>query len=290
MQQLLITGASGQLARQAAQFALEECSTDQLILVSRNVEALRDFAELGVEVRYGDFADRASLESAFSGAGRMLLVSVTDLENRITLHGAAIDAAVAAGVDHIVYTSGLAPAPPNPAVVAASHHATEQKLSQSGLAWTVLRNSLYAEYQVAEAKQAIRTGVLEHNRGDGRVAYVSRQDCARAAAAVLLAGGHRNSVYDITGPETFGAADLVRLYAELGGRRVTAVALDDAAFVDRLVSLAAGDDHAQYGAELVASFGRSIREGYMADCTDAIERLTGRQPIGLRQILAAEIR
>lgn len=290
MQRLLITGASGQLASQAARFALEDCAPDQLILVSRNVNALKDFAERGVDVRFGDFADQDSLGDAFAGADRMLLVSVTDLRNRIALQRGAIEAAIGAGVNHIIYTSGLSPAPPNPAVVAPSHYATEQFLMKSGVAWTVLRNSLYSDFQVAEATQAIRSGILEHNRGDGLVAYVSRKDCAAVAAAVLRADGHADSVYDITGPEPYGAPDLARIYGELGGATVDAVDLDDTALISRIIGPETSNDHSKYGAELVASFGRSIREGYMANCTDTVEQLTGRPAICLRQVLLASTR
>ena len=124
-----------------------------------------------------------------------------------------------------------------------------------------------------------------HNRGGGRVAYVAREDCAAAAAAVLLAGGHDRAVYEITGSETFTADELAALYGELGGRAVRARALDDAEFVATLIGGAAADDHLRYGAELVASFGRSIREGYMDSCTDDVARLTGRRPLTLAQVL-----
>src|SRR5207253_1962148 len=135
-------------------------------------------AARGVTVRGGDFAQPASLRSAFAGGDRLLLVSATDLERRIGQHRAAIEAAKEAGVKHVIYTSGLAPQPPNPAVVAPSHFATEQALAASGMAWTVLRNSLYADYQVPEATQAVAAGELLHNRGSGKAAYVAREDCA----------------------------------------------------------------------------------------------------------------
>jgi NAD(P)H dehydrogenase (quinone) len=254
--------------------------------VTRNPAALADLAERGVEVRYGDFDERGSLPAAFSGARRMLLVSATDLERRVEQHRAAIGAAAAAGVRHVVYTSALGPEPPNPAVVARSHHATEQALVQSGLAWTVLRNSLYAEYQAPEAEAALATGTLTHNRGDGRIAYVSREDCAAVAAAVLATDGHEGAVYDVTGPEPFTAERLARLYAVLGGRRVEAVAVGDDDFVAGLVGAAgSADDHLRYGAELVASFGRAIREGYFASCTDTVARLSGRAARTLRDVL-----
>ena len=285
-ERLVISGASGHLGRRAAEFVLASVAPDRVILVTRTPDALADLAARGVTVRGGDFAEPASLRNAFAGGVRLLLVSATDLKRRVEQHRGAIDAARAAGVKHVIYTSGLAPQPPNPAVVAPSHYATEQALASSGIAWTVLRNSLYADYQVPEATQAIATRVLVHNRGSGKAAYVAREDCAAVAAAVLVRGGHEGAVYDVTGPEAFSAADLAALYAKLGGRPIEARSLDDAAFVAALVGSATGDDHLRYGAELVASFGRSIREGYMQSCTDTVTRITGRAAIPLRQVLA----
>ena len=151
----MITGASGKLGRRAAELTLEKCPPERLILVTRNPEGLTDLGERGADVRFGDFSDPPSLRKAFAGGERMLLVSTTNLGLRINQHRAAIDAAVAAGVGHVIYTSVLLPAPPNPSVIAPSHHFTERALAESGMSWTVLRNSLYADYQVPEAVRAI---------------------------------------------------------------------------------------------------------------------------------------
>jgi NAD(P)H dehydrogenase (quinone) len=283
---LAITGASGQLARRAAELVLETVPPEDVILTTRTPAALAAFTARGVTVRRADFAEPQSLGAAFAGAQRLLLVSATDLAHRSEQHLAALEAAKTAGVRRVIYTSGLKPEPPNPAVVAPSHYATEQALTQSGLDWTILRNSLYADYQLSEGERAIETGVIVHNRGSGAVAYVAREDCAAAAAAVLLQDGHERVVYEITGSERFAAGALAALYARLGHRVVQARALDDAAFIATLVGNATGDDHLRYGAELVASFGRSIREGYMDSCTDAVAMLTGREPLTLEQVLA----
>ena len=282
---LVITGGSGQLARRAAELLLAKVAPQDLIVTTRTPAGLRSLAERGVIVRQADFAAPPTLRAAFAGAERMLLVSATDLRQRTAQHRAAIEAAKAAGVRHVVYTSGLKPEPPNPAVVAPSHYATEQALVQSGMGWTILRNSLYADYQIPEASQAIAAGVLIHNRGAGKVAYVAREDCAAVAAAVLLAPGHAGKCYDVTGPKAYAAADLAALYGELGRRPVIERSVSDAELVAGIVGTAAGDDHLRYGAELVASFGRSIRDGYMDACTDHVAKLTGRPPRSLREVL-----
>ncbi|HSC14124.1 MAG TPA: NAD(P)H-binding protein [Gammaproteobacteria bacterium] len=282
---LIITGGSGQLARRAAELLLAKIAPQDVIVTTRTPAGLRSLAERGVIVRQADFAAPQTLRAAFAGAERMLLVSATDLVQRTAQHRAAIEAAKAAGVRHVVYTSGLRPEPPNPAVVAPSHYATEQALMQSGMAWTILRNSLYADYQIPEASQAIAAGALVHNRGAGKVAYVARDDCAAVAAAVLVAAGQAGKCYDVTGPKAYAAAELAAMYAELGGRPVIERRVDDAELVASIVGGAGGDDHLRYGAELVASFGRSIREGYMDACTDHVAKLTARPARSLRDVL-----
>jgi NAD(P)H dehydrogenase (quinone) len=289
-ERLAITGASGQLGRRVAELVLAKGAGENLILATRTPGKLAELRARGAQVRFADFDDTKSLRAAFAGAERLLLISATDLQRRIVQHQAAIDAAKHAGVRHVIYTSGSKPAPPNPAAVAPSHYATERALEASGLGWTVLRNSLYADYQVAEAARAIETGLLVHNRGDGAVAYVARDDCAAAAAAVLLQSGHAGAVYDITGGERYTSDALAALYAELGSRPVEVRRVDDAAFVAGLVGNATADDHLRYGAELLASFGRAIREGYLDVTSDAVARLTGSRPRTLREVLETHLR
>ena len=282
---LLVAGASGKLGRRTAELLLDTGAASELILVTRTPGAVADLGERGCDVRFGDYSEPDSLADAYAGAERMLLISASDIEIRAEQHRAAIRAAAAVGVRHIAYTSGLNPEPPNPAAVGPSHYATEQALVESGLSWTVLRDSLYSEYQVPEAAQAIASGRLTHNRGNGAVAYVSRDDCAAVAAAVLAGPGHEGRIYDVTGPEPFTVRDLALLYGELGGRGIAVEELDDQAFVERLQGGVKEDDHARYGAQLVASFGRSIREGYMARRSDAVERLAERPARTLRAVL-----
>jgi NAD(P)H dehydrogenase (quinone) len=141
---------------------------------------------------------------------------------------------------------------------------------------------LYADYQLPEAAGALQTTRVVAGAA-AAVAYCG--GCFAAAAAVFL-NRHERAVYEITGAESFSADDLAALYAKLCGRPVRARALDDDAFISTLVGAAANDDHLRYGAELVASFGRSIREGYMDSRTDAVAKLTGRAPQPLAEILA----
>jgi NAD(P)H dehydrogenase (quinone) len=172
---VVISGASGQFGRRAAQRVLETLPPNQLILVTRRPDALRDLAERGVVVRRGDFNDPDSLPDAFAGGDKLLLISTDALGSRVMQHGAAIKAAVRAGMRSIAYTSAVNPTESNPMAVAVEHRATEEAVRASGLAWTFLRNSIYADLLPRAAAQALATGQLIHNEGDGRTSYVARR-------------------------------------------------------------------------------------------------------------------
>ena len=282
---LLVAGASGHLGRGVAEELLTRVQPGEVRLLTRSPDRLADLAARGAEVRVADFDDPASLAAAFAGGSRLLLISTDALDRRVTQHRDAIAAAVGAGVEHVIYTSVVSPGPSNPAAVAETHAQTEADLRGAGCGWTLLRNNLYAEYQGSELEAAAQSGRLVHNRGDGRAAYVSRADCAAVAAAVLAGEGHAGETYDVTGPEALSAVDLAPLYAELTGRAVEPVAVDDDAFVATMAG-DASDGHEAYGARLVASFGRAIREGHFAHVGDAVTRLTGRAPRSLREVLS----
>lgn len=280
---LLVTGAAGHLGRSVADLLLDRVDPARLVLVTRRPEALSDLAARGADVRFGDFDDPTSLATAFAGGERLLLISTDAVGRRVSQHGAAISAARDAGVQHVAYTSIPNPTPQNPALVVADHRATEQAVVDSGLAWTFLRNALYADYRVPEAQQALAAGTFRHNQGDGRSAYVSREDCAAAAAAVLTGGAeHDGRTYDITGPELLSGADLARLYAAAGGRAVQAEPMDDDAFAAGLTAAGLPDEVVA----LIASFGTAVRIGALDQLTGDVETLTGRAPETVAAVLA----
>jgi NAD(P)H dehydrogenase (quinone) len=285
---IVVTGASGKLARLVTDFLLERVEPSELILVTRTPEALDQAAEWGAEVRRGDFADPASLPAAFAGGERLLLISTSILVERLAGHHAAIDAAAAAGVRSIAYTSIVNPSDSNPGVAAADHRATEEYARVSGMAWTFLRNSIYSEMQAGPgAAAALATGSLLTNAGDGRTAYVSRGDCAAAAAVVLTSDGHEGKAYDITGPEAHSARDLAALYADIGGKPVEAVLLDDDAWVAAMVEHAGLPEPL---ARQLATFGEAARQGYAEVVSTTVKDLTGREPRTTREVLEAELR
>jgi NAD(P)H dehydrogenase (quinone) len=186
-------------------------------------------------------------------------------------------------VRHVLYTSIPHPVKENPARVVPDHAATEAALKASGLAWTFLRNNVYAEYQVPAAAQSIATGRLVTNAAGGRTAFVSRDDCAAAAAAVLVSAGHENTSYDITGPQSVSVEELAALAGEIGGRKIEVVHVDDDAFVAGLTGAGVPEE----AARLYASFGASTRDGFLESGSRAVEDLTGEAPRSLRAVLTA---
>jgi NAD(P)H dehydrogenase (quinone) len=280
---IAITGAAGHLGRLTAQLVLDRIPADELVLVTRRPDELADLMAAGANVRHGDFDAPEGLPEAFAGVDRLLLISTDVLGNRVAQHTAAIDAAVAAGVGHVLYTSGLNAGSALPLVVSHDHGATEQAIRDRGLRWTALRNGLYAEFQVAAAARAFASGHLVHNNGDGATAYVSREDCAAAAAAALTGDGHEDRIYDITGPELVTQAQMAALVTEITGRHVDAVAIDDEEATQNLTAVGLPADMAM----AYASFGTAIREGVLDVVSSHVEDLTGRRPRSLREVLEA---
>src|SRR4051794_16517153 len=281
---LIVTGAAGHLGRLVAEQLLERVEPERVVLVTRLPDALRAYRERGAEVRYGDFDDPASLPAAFAGGDRMLLISTDAIGRRIRQHRTAIDAAVTAGIGHVVFTSIVKPTPGNSSGAYAWEAGyTEGLLRRSGLAHTILRFGSFAELQLPPAATAIQNGRLILNFGAGRIVPIARSDCAAAAAVTLTTEGHAGETYDITGPQALSASDLAELYAELSGHPVALVELSDA----MLASVLVGIGTPLPDAWSITAYGRAVRHGYFDVIDPAVERLTGRPPLALREVLKA---
>ena len=280
---LIITGASGKLGRRTAELLLDTDGVDaaDVVLVTRSPGKLADLAARGAQVRYGDFADPAALTAAFAGVTRVLLISIDAGSDRPAHQEAAIAAAAAAGAQLIAYTSFPNPDPDrNPASMVPDHAATEAALLSSGVPYTFLRNAVYSEYVASfSAQNPLTEGAFVYNSGDGAHAYVSREDCAAAAAAVLAGGDeHANKVYDIAGPQALtGAA----LFTTADGTEVTARPVDDATWI----AAAIANGLPEQAAKSVASFGIAIRQGALDQRIGDTEHLTGHRPRTVAEVL-----
>lgn len=295
MGKIIVTGASGQFGSAAARQLLDMVPAEDLVLLTRTPGNLADLAERGANVRAADFDDPASLAAAMQGGEKMLLISTTRVGTRVEQHTNAVEAAAANGVRHVVYTSILGSgAPGNPSVEQFDHLATEQVIEKSGLAFTHLRDSLYAEaVATAMAIPALAAGHKPENAGKGRVPIVSRDDCVAIAVAVLTQDGHANKAYNVTGPELWELPDAMALVSQMAGKPIEIEQVDDEGMyayfdslgVARKASDVVPDGPIPWASEGMVTFGQSIREGFMEIVSDDVERVTGRAPRTLRSVL-----
>lgn len=294
----VITGASGAFGRMVTELLLENTPPSELILVTRKPESLAHLAARGAQVRYGDFDNGDSLAAAFAGGERMLLISTLDVgERRRRQHTAAVEAAVAAGVQHIAYTSSVGIHPRSPAFVVADHLHTEELLRRCGVAFTILRDSQYAEVVATMiAPQALASGKWVTSAGEGCMAFVSKKDCVAVAASVLSTPGHEGAVYEITGPELLSFRDAAALAAEIGGRPIEYVIVsheekqatfDAAGIPRRYVEGVVHEQSGPWASDEMMSYERALGEGYFAVCSRHVELITGRPALSLRDVFLA---
>jgi NAD(P)H dehydrogenase (quinone) len=284
-QTLLVTGASGHLGRRVVELLLE-AKAGHVIAATRTPEKIADLAQRGAEVRQADFEQPDSLASAFAGVDRLLLISTDAVMvpgQRLAQHRAAIAAAVQAGVKHVVYTSLTRPKPGTPITIAGDHYGTEQALAESPLDWTVLRNNVYTEMLLMSLPQAVAMGQLVAAAGEGGVGYVTREDCARAAAAALSATTSGRVTLEITGPEVVTYTELAQLASEISGRPVNYVSVTP----EEMVKILSGAGLPQGLAETLVSFQTATAQGILGITTTAVANLTGTAPQSVRDYLFA---
>ncbi len=208
---IAVTGATGQLGRRVVRHLAHAGARQRLVVRD---PARAPYAD-GIEVAGASFEDEAAMQAAFAGVRTLFLISGHEDPHRLELHKAAVRAAVSAGVERVVYTSFMGAAPQATFTFARDHAHTERAIVDAGLQLTALRNSLYAD--VAPLFVGA-DGVLRAPAGNGRVAWVAREDVARLAAIVLLDPAHAGQVYDVSGPMSIDLYETVRLLAEVTGR------------------------------------------------------------------------
>ncbi|KJL47536.1 Quinone oxidoreductase 2 [Microbacterium hydrocarbonoxydans] len=277
---ILVTGATGQLGRLIVESLLERgASADQIVAGARDVSKA---ADLGVRAVHLDYTDPASIAAALDGVDSVVLVSGSEVGQRVAQHQAVIDAAAAAGVSKFVYTSAPK-ATTSDLVLAPEHKATEEAIAASGLPAVILRNNWYTENYVRDLATAAETGVLSSGAGDGRVASASRKDYADAVAVVLLEDGHIGEVYELGGDVAWTYSDLAAAFSEILGREVSYVPLS---FDEQVAALRGfGLDEGTVG--FVAALDAGIRGGALADTDGTLSRLIGRPTTPLVEGLRA---
>lgn len=268
----LITGATGQLGRLTIDSLLARGADPQSIVAgARDVSKATDLADRGIRVVALDYDDAASVTAALDGVDSVLLISGSEVGRRTPQHKAVIDAAKAAGVSKLVYTSAPK-ATTSDLVLAPEHKATEELIAASGVPAVILRNNWYSENYLGNLAQAAESGVFAASVGDGKVASASRRDFADAAAAVLLEDGHIGEVYELAGDVAWDFAELAAAIAEVVGRPVEYKALSTEEHAAVLAAAALDEDTIGF----VTALDAGIRSGALADTDGTLARLIGR--------------
>lgn len=292
MGKLLLTGVDGNLGSQAAEYLLELEAPENLIFCGYNQEALKKYGDKGVETRVTNFNFPDGLVEAFSGADRLALISMPFVgAKRQNAHKNVVDAAKAAGVKQIVYTSLVnAGDETNPSVEKKDHIYTENYIKAAGLDYIFLRNSQYAEAMITNYFTYVKLdGVLKNSQGDGKMAYISRKDCAKAVAYALHRGAeYDHATLDINGPELMTISQFIEYGNQATGNKVSYQEITDEENYQIFDAMGVPrttdgqfkkDSEAPFSSDGMVTFAQAIREGKMDTFTDDFKRLTGQEPM-----------
>ena len=279
-----VTGATGNFGR-AAVVGLLDAGVDasEIVAIVRTAEKAADLAERGVTVRVADYDQPDTLPAALAGVDTLLFVSGSEAGRRIPQHTAVIDAAVAAGITRVAYTSILR-ADTNPILLAPEHKATEELLVASGISYTFLRNGWYFENYTRQLEQYLAQGAIVGATHNGRIAGAARADYVAAAVTVLTSAGHDNATYELGGP-AFTLSELAALITTLSGTEVVVKDVAAAELVEILKSV--GLDEATAG--FVAALDEAAARGDIDTDSTELARLVGRPLTPLEDVVRAAL-
>ena len=276
---IVVTGATGQLGRHVVEALLERnVPAGDIVATGRSIEKLADFAAQGVDVRAIDYADAASVAAALQGARRVLLISGSEVGQRVEQHRTVIEAAKAEGVELLAYTS-IANADTTGMKLAAEHKETEAILRESGVPFVLLRNGWYLENYTEQLPGTLAQGAIAGSAGDGQVSGAARVDYAHAAAAVLVAEGQAGKVYELGGDEAFTMADLAAEITAATGKDISYNNLP----AEDYAGLLKGVGVPEAFAEILADSDLGIARGDLLVSTGDLRTLIGRPATSLAQ-------
>lgn len=282
---IAVTGATGQLGRLVIQELLRTVPATQIIAAVRTPAKAWDLAALGVQVRQADYTQPATLQAAFSGVDKLLLISSSEVGQRAVQHRAAIDAAKLANVKLIAYTSVLR-ADTSALALATEHKETEAMLRASGLPFVLLRNGWYTENYAGVVPTALQHGVVLGSAKEGRIAAASRADYAAAAATVLVRAGQAGKVYELAGDTAFTMTELASEIACQSGKPVAYVDMPQADYAAALVQVGLPEDFAA----LLADSDAAAANGALFDNGGQLSQLIGRSTTPVSAVVAAALK
>jgi NAD(P)H dehydrogenase (quinone) len=281
-----VTGASGPFGHAAVTGLIESgVAPSDIVALVRTPSKVADLAEQGVQVRSADYSAPDTLAAALTGVNILLLVSGSEVGQRVAQHTNVIDAAKGAGVSRIVYTSVLR-ADTTELVLAPEHKATEAALRASGVAFTMLRNGWYTENYLGQLEQYRATGEIVGAAGDGLVSAAPRADFAAAAVAALIQPGHENAVYELGGAPAFTMTELAAALSAATGTRIVYrdVTPEENTAILEGVGLDAGT------AGFVTALEIATERGDLFTDTGDLQRLLGRESAPLAEAVAAAVK
>lgn len=268
---IAVTGATGQLGALAVEELLKTVKASELVAIVRNPAKADALAQKGVVVRQADYGDQAALTAALSGVEKLLLVSSSEVGQRAAQHRNVINAAKAAGVKFIAYTS-LLHADKSPLGLHVEHVETEKMLADSGIPYALLRNGWYTENYLASAPAALAHGVFIGAAGDGKIASATRADYAAAAARVISTDGHAGKVYELAGDSAWTLSELAAELSKQSGKPVVYQNLSEADFAGALKGVGLPDVFAN----LLADSDIGASKGGLFDDSHTLSKLIGR--------------
>ena len=281
---LLVTGARVKFGSKVVETLLKTVPASQLAVSVRNPEKVEELRARGVDVRQGDFDHPETLDAAFAGVDRLLLVSADgDNETRIRQHANAVAAAERARVGFIAYTS-LANAKESQNLFAPTHQATEEAILKTGIPYSFLRNNWYLENEISGIQGVLAGAPWVTSAENGKVGWALQQDYAEAAAAVLSGKGHENTIYELSG-KALTQEEIAAALGSVLGKEITVQQVDDATYADIMQAAGVPD----FVIPILVEIQRSIRVGSLDVESNDFEKLLGRPatPIqeGLSQIV-----
>ena len=273
---IAITGATGQLGQHVIESLLKTVPASQIVAIVRNPAKATALSQQGITVRQADYSDEAAFTTALQGIDKLLLISSSEVGQRAPQHRNVVNAAKAAHVKFIAYTS-LLHADTSPLGLADEHVATEQMLAESGIAYALLRNGWYTENYLASAPAALEHGVFIGAAGEGKIASATRADYAAAAARVISEDGHAGKTYELAGDAGWPLSQLAAELAKQSGKKVVYQNLSEADFAAALkgVGLPAGL------ADMLADSDTGASKGGLFDDSHTLSKLIGRPTTSL---------
>jgi NAD(P)H dehydrogenase (quinone) len=279
---ILITGANGHLGGATIDFLLKKNPDVKIKALVRSEEKGKKLKNKEVEITVGDYLDYDSLVNAMKDVESLLLVSSSTMGNRHEQHANAIKAAKQAGVRHIVYTSVLKANPNSKFTVAIDHVKTEEDIKASGVNYTIMRNTYYADFLPSTIGNAIESGAIYYSAGNTKVNFAVRMDMAEANAVVISdIINHKNKTYEITSGKAYSFTDIAEMISQITGKEIKYVDVPTEVLKENIIKAGLPNDVA----ELMASIADSMKVGEFDYSDPTLENLLGRKPVDLKEFL-----